>query len=48
MTGRILGLILLAMTLVVAGCEAPAPKLSKEEFEKKQQKKEKREGHPFE
>lgn len=48
MNGRTLGLILLVMALVAAGCEAPAPKISKEEFEKKQQKKEKREGHPFE
>jgi|GEM_PF-4398429 len=44
---RIFIALLLVGGLVAAGCEPAPPKLTKEQFEKKQQQKEGREGHPF-
>ena len=45
--GILLGAILLVVGLVVAGCEPAPPKLTNEQFEKKQEQKEGREGHQF-
>jgi len=44
---RILIAVLVVVGLVTTGCEPAPPKLTKEQFEKKQQQKEGREGHQF-
>jgi hypothetical protein len=44
---RIFIALLLVGGLVAAGCEPAPPKLTKEQFEKKQEQKEGREGHQF-